>query len=458
MGDKVGILDAIKRFLGLGQDEQELTYDEAIRDLSSKIRMDAVKQRAYQAVQNKDQINSESAHFFEAEILVDCIAVDQSVATHHSEILKKTTGDLQYLDVLMKAGLQGQIQNSSPDAVEHKLEIAIHQNQGEANRIKKFLSGASHALEVFKGANAISRPAAYPESRTNSFYILAAVGIIEAFTNVWFFWGMSNFQIALLLALGAAAINIVGNAWFGFKYREKNLVDKEAAGRGRRYFYYAAGLILLVNALIAWYRYANGNSLSDPKFIFESAILFIIGIILGITSFNKGYALDDPYPGYSELDKCHKDLELELAHLKSQHDAFTADLIMKANAELDRLSDRVATTGIQFANNLPAMASQLDLWQKDHDQVADAYANLINVFRITLCANHPDGRGYTQHVNELPQNTTLNSYREIIDRYMNDRDGLNERLASLKQEVQKAKTELNAWIKTPSAEKLISWP
>lgn len=450
----------LAKLFGFGEKhEDEKTYDELLSDLAKPSKHSQIQQSAYQALLKDLNAADGKTHPFEADIKVDCLKVDAKMSHHFSSTLDEGLKDAQYLSALLTTGLSAELEQSTYKNIENSLKQAISQNDGEAGRLKKELAEAQTALKIFKGANGITHPAEYPESSSNSFFIIGSIGVIEAVCNSFFLRESNSTQMALILALGAAAINVIGNAWLGARYRNKNLLDKKKSASGQICFFYSIALILIINSAIAFYRAFLVSYDLNGNFLFESLILFAIGIGLGIAAFNKGYGLDDPFPGYGALDRKVKALEAQLVHLREQHAKFASDLIGAANSNLNRLDQKIVNTTANFQNKLPEIGSEIEKWKKDRQTLEFVYKQLIEVFRTTYIANHSTGAAdYKNTPVNIDQNPRLELMKEQLNLYVSRRKELELDIKALRQEVADTKSNLSKWLDSSAGQKLINWP
>jgi len=314
----MSLFNKLLEFFGFGGSvEKPNNFERLLEELSSQKRQEESKQTAFQAIQQGDDIFSDRTHPYESTLRADSLMVDTACTQHHTEILKKSFGDAQYVAVLLQSGLQSELTQASPKEIESKIRSAIAQNQAEAKVILEGYQQALRDIEIFKGANGLSSAANYPE-KDNSLYLILALGIAESIFNAIFLRQGISFGISLLIAVSVAIINIGGNVWLGGRYRDKNHIKPEIAKAGAINRVYSICLILGINGLIALYRlwYASDTNEINAQFLLESTILFIVGIAMGVLAFNKGYALDDPYPGYGVYARRLKEWSDKLTELK----------------------------------------------------------------------------------------------------------------------------------------------
>lgn len=457
----MSLINKILKFFGFGGDEDDSRdFNRELDRISSQQCQDLAKQQAFQAIQKGDEIYPDRPHPYEAGIRSDCTGVDTLCTQFHAEKLKNSFGDAQYLAVLLQAGLQGEMAQASPREIEGKIRSAISQNQAEANLILDGYKKAEKDLEIFKGANGISYAAYYPE-KSNALYLLVAIGIIEAIFNAWFLRYGINFITSLLIAISVAVINIGGNVWLGGRYRDKNHIRPEIAKEGRMNRIYSFALIMGINGLIAGYRfwYASDTGALTAQFALESTILFIVGIAMGVAAFNKGYALDDPYPEYGAYTRRLEVWTQKLAEIRKMHSEYCSDLKRKADSILDALDNRILAASERFSAQLPEMSQLLSAWESDRSKVNYAYKQLQEIFKITINAYHPNGSGgYPMDKVDLPENEQLKSHKEQVDRYLNRREELTQQVNNLRDQVRGQRDALHVWWQEPATLDLLGFP
>ena len=457
----MSLINKILAFFGFGGDADESRdFEKELEYLSSQKRQDIAKQQAFEAIQKGDDISGDRPHPYEATIRADSMMVDTTCTQFHSEKLKDSFGDAQYLAVLLQAGLQGEMAQASPRELEGKIRSVITQNQAEATEILNGYKKAERDLEIFKGANGLSAGANYPE-KSNALYFLCAIGILEAIFNAWFLRFGINFITSLLIAGSVAVINIGGNVWLGSMYRNKNHIKPELAKEGRLNRVYSFFLIMGINGLIAGYRfwYASDTGALSAQFALESTILFIVGIAMGIAAFHKGYALDDPYPDYGTYTRKLEIWSQKLAEYRRQHAEHCSDLKRRADSTLDALDNRILAASERFSAQLPEMSQLLSAWEADRNKVNYAYRQLQEIFKITITAYHTKGaEGYPKILQDLPINDQLNSHKEQVDRYLNRREELNQQVNSLRDQVKNQRDALHKWWQEPSTLDMLGFP
>lgn len=457
----MNLIKKILAFFGFGGEmEKTNNFEQLLDEYSSIARQDEAKKSAFQAIQKGDDLNPDRAHPYEATIRADALTVDTACTQHHTEQLKKSFGDAQYVSVLLQAGLQSELTQASPAEIEAKIRSAIAQNEAEASVVYNGYKQAEHDLAVFKGANGLSSAAIFPD-KNNALYLIVALGIIEALFNAFFLRQGINFTVSLLISISVAIINIGGNVWLGGKYRDKNHVNPDIAKSGRLNRIYSFALILGINGLVAVYRlwYASSSQEMTGEFLLESTMLFIVGIAMGIVAFNKGYALDDPYPEYGTYTRRLNEWAEKLTALRKMHAEYCSDLKKRADSVLDTLESKIINASETFALQLPEMSRQLKIWDADRSKVNFAYRQLQEIFKLTINGYHPKAKsGYPMEVIDLPSNVQLNSFKEQVAHFLESKDDLRARVVKLRDEVRLQKEQLQSWWQSEKVKDLLSFP
>jgi len=457
------IWDAILRFFGFGDDPKTPAENakELMSWITSQERMDQCTQQAFQAVQKKEPLPQNGRpHPYEATIKADCIKVDAAVTESHASNISEKFGDVQYLINLISDGITTALSSASSRNVEMAVTGKIAQNKPEAEKLKSDLNRAKDELRIFRGANALTRDAQHVD-KSNAFYVIGAFAFFEAVANMLFLRENISTAIAIFIAVAVAAINVLANVWFGIRYREKNHFDTDRAKKGRIFFFYAVLMILFLNSFIAGYRlleHYNDSHGITAAFILESTVLLIVGIALGIAAFNKGYALDDPYPEYGDLAKKVDGLENNWNELRKIHANFCEETKQSAIGAHKNIKDKIIRSQNQLATSLPEMARMLELWSADRRQLNHVYGELQQMFKAAMVANHPDGPAYTQNILKLDENQQLTHYSNQIQELISNREETQKIVDKLLSSIDESELNLNKWITGESATVLWEWP
>ncbi len=449
-------------FFGFGEEElsKKERLDRLLNEIGSQEKLNECKKMAFQVIQKKDPIQPGKPHPYEATMRGDCIIADAALTEYHNDELNKSFGDAQYLITLIQNGIGIELSNHSSKSVKQKITGQIALATPEVDKLKKDLAVAQKDLEVFKGANGLGAAAIYPESRINSLYFIFGAAILEALFNVAFLREQLNGLIALFVAVAFAVMNVGVNVWFGIVYRLKNHIDQVKAAKGKMYKLYAFLAILFLNTFIAFIRYSllPEGQVVNAQFFLESAVLFLVGIILGVVAFNKGYALDDPYPDYGPLSRKVDKIENEIKFFAVQHADFCEATKKQAISAHTALKQRIHSSANSLSMTLPDMSKKLHEWSAQRNQLNHAYSQLQEIFRGIIIAHHPDSETYPKEVQALSPNTQLDSHQLQVDAFIARKHQIDESVENLVEQVDKSDDELHNWLVGSDAAALWRWP
>ena len=102
----MSIFNKILTFFGFGGNvEESSNFNRQLEDLCSQKKQDETKQKAFEAIQMGDDISADKTHPYEATLRADSLMVDSACTQYHTEQLKKSFGDAQYLAVLIRSSI-----------------------------------------------------------------------------------------------------------------------------------------------------------------------------------------------------------------------------------------------------------------------------------------------------------------------------------------------------------------
>ena len=247
------------------------------------------------------------------------------------------------------------------------------------------------------------RAATYPESPVYHFAIVAALALVEWVSLATFYAEGSDFGLlgGVLIAMALSVVNISVAILSGSLLRYVN----HHSARRRRLALTAASVLYACFALVtlaaahyrvatndiaqtqpavsapgagalppgvstdldqwraarlAWQRFANNPVGFEDVF---SWMLVVLAIVFGIFASYKGYAVDDPYPGYGELDR-------ELKRRRAIYEA--------SKVEYCRLVDQVFDRTLQEqAHLLSEIKSNIEYYQQLSSRTEDQRRTFI---------------------------------------------------------------------------------
>jgi hypothetical protein len=456
------IWNAILEFLGFGEKPQTARERATalMQWISSQKRLDECRKQAFQAIQKDEPIHAENrTHPYEGTVRADCIKVDVALTQYYADEMTKKFGDAKYLITLLDNGISTALSNATLESVEIAIQGKISQSNPAARKLKEDLLKARQDLLIFKGANGIQRDAEDIDE-SNSRYVIYAFAFFEAIANIFFLREKLSSLKAMLIALVVAAINVWISAWFGNRYREKNHIDEKRSSAGRINLFYASLVIFSLNLFIAWYRFdtQGGISNSSSEFLFESIILLSVGLVLGYSAFYKGYTSDDPYPSYGSNSRKLNELETQWQFLQTQHAEFCNNLQNQAISAHTSIKERILRSQGELMAVLPEISKLVDEWASERRHLNHAYEQLQQMFKVTIGSNHPNGSNYSKTLSKLDTNSQLEHYQTQVQNLINKKDEHKTIVGKLIADVDQSERNLNAWIRSDTAEILLGWP
>jgi hypothetical protein len=341
-----------------------------------------------------------------------------------------------------------------------------------AERIK-----AEVEWRAFRARNGITDLPNYPESQIFHWSIIFMLILLETVVNAFFYQNANGLIGGFVVAAAVAAVNMGSAVILGNAFRRKNLHQTDQQVIGWSSLVLFVPLAIFCNALFASFRsvYQLIDDPSDPVavgagfreawteagriFILDyqfgdlsSFVLFMLGIILSVFAFWKGYTSDDPYPGYSRRDKAlkrakrdeEKKQELVKQRVKDflvSHRNRVQGLTTQTGALISSLSGRASA--LKSAEN--ALPSNVQAVQRDYALVLDAYRQANLAVRGTKPPAYfkevPDlTAGVTAASAEDANERLIRSLQELEALQAKHRDGLNAKLTALQLQMAEVMT------------------
>lgn len=451
----------IKNFFGLGEvtkvNDTEAVYKDLLNRISSHEKLQEVNAKAYQLIIKQQPLTPGVAHPYEVTIAGDCLAVDAAISTHFSSKLRDFSEDATYVETLLRNGVNAELASVKPNGLEMEVAAKIAQAQPLADELRQKKKEADTNLHNFRQANNLLISAAPPD-QSNAMAIIIAIAIAEAVMNWLFLREYQQAFIAIIIAAGAAIINVAGNVHLGARYREKNHIEVERSNRGKLNLSFAIALIIGLNGVLALFRLWYSDWSMTPQVLLEIFMLFAIGVFLGIAAFNKGYALDDPYPGHGDLTRRANEANEQWMSIQTQHAEFCERLKKNAVETHTSLVSRIRSNSNQLMGLLPEMSGALSGWVGARDQLNSSYRALQCQFKTALRNAHPSGADYPLNETDLPSNTLYDTFKVLADRFTDSRSETEARISKLIKEVETSRDSLQKWMTTAAAERLWRWP
>ena len=283
-------------------------------------------------------------------------------------------------------------------AIEPGLETLRSDHAAALQQAKENEARALKHLRWFQQKHGLHyRAAAYPESRVYHFAVVAALALVEWVSLATFYAEGSDFGLlgGVLIAMALSIVNISLAILSGslLRYVNHRSPHRKWSALGAATFLYACFVLVTLAAAhyrvatndvaqsqpavptasgempsarapgdvdqwraarLAWQRFASNPLGFEDVF---SWILVVLAVVFGIFASSKGYGLDDPYPGYGELDR----------DLKAKRAVYEA-----AKAEYCRVGDRLFDRALQEqAHLLSDVKANLEYYQQLLNKTAD---------------------------------------------------------------------------------------
>jgi hypothetical protein len=256
----------------------------------------------------------------EQEIVTDISAERERCARDLASHLRAYRNGLSGLQTGMDvAGLR----QEADEAIRRVHEIRSRWS-GDVAELRRSAASLEAELSDFKSRNRLTREPRLPKNRFLSFSLLLVVLVTETGFNALFFAGGSD--LGLMGGAGTAfvlsVVNITMGTLAGLALRFMNSRRWFLAVMGFIGFLCAGSAIVTVNAVITHYRelyQSTGDATSvvdawsqlraapfDVRSLW-SWFLFALGLGISGTAIWKGYAFDDPYPGYGPAARRRND-------------------------------------------------------------------------------------------------------------------------------------------------------
>jgi len=457
------ILDLLKSFFGLSREEKKIDddFEDQLRELSSSKKVDEVSKMAFKSLLNQNDFNPNQPHPYEQEIRAECSQVSAAISNYYSQEINTKHGDIAYLLGVLDKDSANLTATLGHESVKTKLEVLIAQKNNEAEKLKKEEKQEEQALYNFRRAHGLDRPPIYID-RNNSLWILAAIALIEALVNGIFLRESTDIDVALIVALFFTALNIGGNVYLGFENRWANHDDpkKKKAGEARKY--QAGALMIFVASILCWARTIipqNENSVDFQWFLIETLALFLFSIALGIAAFIKGKALDDPFPGYSQVGKRLKEISERLQELRDEHAEAYDTLMREAENKVNTLVSTATNAKQSLSEQLPELRQLTEKWHLDDQRLRDAYENLIKAFKDIIINNGKNLKNvYPAEILNWTESKQLKAYEDRLKTVSDNQSQIVPKANLLISDLQKVNVGLAHWAQSKEGQALRNWP
>jgi hypothetical protein len=270
---------------------------------------------------------------------------------------------------------------------------------GALEREKRTAASALLEYDAFRQRNRISRDARQPTNRTLNGVIMAFLIVVEGVFNATFFASGSDLGLlgGVVLAGAFSAVNVgtaALNGWFPLRWAHHRNLGIKLVGFAAFPSLLAGTLAL--NAFVAHYRdlaattsdiqplqAAYSGLLHDPFGLqsIESWFLLALGLLCAGYAIAKGFALDDPYPGYGAHDRRRR-------VAAEAYEEARLDMLEQAGEVRDKFTDalREKIESLRGASSqrqhlLASRARNLAEFQAHEAHLALAAQQLLSIYR-----------------------------------------------------------------------------
>ena len=309
-------------------------------------------------------------------------------------------------------------------AVEPSLEKLKSDHAASLYQAKENEARALKHLRWFQQKHGLHyRAASYPQSPLYHFAIVAALALVEWVSLAAFYAEGSDFGLVggVLIAMTLSIVNISLAILSGclLRYVNHRSTRRKALALTGVAFLYACFLLVTLAAAhyrvatndiaqaqsgvpalgaaplpaqgpadldqwraarLAWQRFAHNPVGFDDVF---SWILVVLAVIFGVFASYKGYRIDDPYPGYGELDR-------EVNARRTAYEAAKTDYCHRVDQVFDRILTEQAhlfsevKSNIEYYQQLVSQSSdQRRTFMHDTAELQDACNILLKRYRQT---------------------------------------------------------------------------
>ncbi|MBO6950198.1 MAG: hypothetical protein JJ855_19685 [Rhodospirillales bacterium] len=267
-------------------------------------------------------------------------------------------------------------------------------------QLRRQLIDATDALERFKKAHNIHRPAHEKPNALYTWLILSTVFLVETLANAGLIGAAheSGYVGAYTLAISLSFINVISGfsaGYFGLRSAYHNETSHKLWGFAVVGGYLAG--IFVFNLYIAHVRDAMQSgglqealnqvwskvwTFSFDFHDYQAPLMLLIGIAFSLVAFYKGFKNDDPYPDYGRQSRLRDDTE-----------AIYADTAAELGDHLTALRDEIKKI-------LQNVAAELGFRRTEYFDIMSTIEKLISRFRA-----------HERHLESSAQRL-LNVYRE----------------------------------------------
>lgn len=260
---------------------------------------------------------------------------------------------------------------SAYESAQVKLKIISERGEEETRSVHQKCIQVNEEYDGFKKKNKLVGPADFPEDRILNWLVLVIIAGIEVFANaVTLGDAHPRGPVGVALEIFMHAIANVGAAallgFYVWRFFHPN-ASVEVKSIGFTLAIPIIAFLIFINFFLAHYRDAISSLFSDGRTIyseselpvlgkvaletllsspfgmadFKSWLLLFIGILLAIAATIKAYKIDDPFPGYGNLQRKKDKLYRILQAVITKHNDNIIEVVKDATSEMYDLLDEI---------------------------------------------------------------------------------------------------------------------
>lgn len=261
-------------------------------------------------------------------------------------------------------------------------------------------------LNYFRATNNINEEANYPESIIFHIGILLILAVFEMLINTFFFENEQGLVGGFFVAAGLAIVNLGGAFVLGIIFRYKNLTSTD-----KRIIAWSAMILfiiltLFVNSLFAAFRseyqlVADPSEASQVREAFLQAwpeamaifrldmevkdqmsfVLLILGVLLSVIAFWKGYTTDDKYPGHGQKDRKYRKLLAEELRLQELARQKVKELLHQQKAKVYAALQEPATQIGMISKRIADLQHSRTLFEAQAGAISREFSMVVDAYR-----------------------------------------------------------------------------
>jgi len=392
-----------------------MTAEEQIEYLGTK---EALKEASHEAFKVYSEGNYEhSSHSeYQANITTQGLQLGNYLIEKFNNKVQDIINVLNSLKNKINVNLETRMSSLSSDSIYLSINSSVIEDRSDIKRLDDARKEAEHNLKVFKGKYNITRPVV--EQNTGStFYVLGFFIILESIANIYFYHEQFNVIMSWLIAIAISLMNVTLAYWFGNKFRNINIPEK--AFSGWMFFVFNAIIVLGIMGIVSWFRLAENQEI---RLIFDTAILFIIGIFFNAYAMVKGYNSDDPFPEYGRLSRLKDNADSEYFEFIRIATKKTVDLFDLNDKKFIELKDSIKSSIDTAYKKLAEGENLIDITNNDYKSLTKKIQALNDSFKgvfKSLLRTGQTAKFLEYNFCPIPESPT-DEKSKILSEYKND--------------------------------------